>query len=317
MWPGGLIDLHHHVIPPALLEELSGSVGTGGTSGLRLPSWSKDGMLSFMDDNMIGTVIASVAFNISSGDAAPTVKMARQCNDFLAELVRDRPDRCGGFGVLPLPFVDESIAEIDRIFDDLGLDGVMLSTNYAGAYLGDPVFDAVFDALERRGALAFVHPTESPDAVAHSLGIPDFVFDYVADTTRAIARLHYSNTFARTPSVRYVFSHAGGTVPFIAQRFDLLDSTNAVPGSEIRGPARDQFRRLYFDTALAYQKPVLSLAADVVGSTQLVFGSDRPYALDRSEEAATAINSADYLSIEARAAIGWQNAQRLLPRLAS
>lgn len=316
MWPGGLIDLHHHVIPPVLAEALAGSVGTGGMTGLHLPSWSKDEMLSFMDDNTIGTAVSSVAFNISSGDAPAAVKMARQCNDFLAGLVRDRPDRFGGFGVLPLPFVDESIAEIDRILDDLGLDGVMLSTNYAGTYLGDPAFDVVFDVLERRGVLAFVHPTGSPDAVAHTLGIPDFVIDFVADTTRAIARLHYSNTFARTPSVRYIFSHAGGTVPFIAQRFELLDSTEAVPGSEIRGSARDQFRRLHFDTAIAYEKPVLSLTADVIGPTQLVFGSDRPYALDMSAGAATAINSADYVSAEARAAIGWQNAQRLLPRLA-
>ena len=316
MWPGGLIDLHHHVIPPAIPEALSGSVGAGGATGLRLPSWSKDGMLSFMDDNTIGTAIASVAFSISSGDLVATVKVAQQCNDFLAGLVRDRPDRFGGFGVLPLPYVDESIAEIDRILDVLSLDGVILSTNYAGTYLGDPAFDAVFDALERRGALAFVHPTESPDAAARTLGIPDFVIDYVADTTRALARLHYSNTFARTPSVRYVFSHAGGTVPFIVQRFDLLDSTNAVPGGEIRGSARDQLRRLYFDTALAYQKPVLSLTTDVIGATQLVFGSDRPYSMGMSVGAATAINSADYLATETRAAIGWHNAQRLLPRLA-
>lgn len=140
--------------------------------------------------------------------------------------------------------------------------------------------------------------------------------DYVADTTRAIARLHYSNTFARTPSVRYIFSHAGGTVPFIVQRFDLLDATQVVPGGEIRGKARDQFRRLHFDTALAYQKPVLSLTSGVIGTSQLVFGSDRPYSMDMAAGAATAITSAEYLSTEDRAAIGWQNALHLLPRLA-
>ena len=316
MWPDGLIDFHHHVIPPMLSKALTDSLGSGGTVGLQMPSWNKDGMLSFMDDNSIRTAVASVAVNVSSGDAAATVRMVRESNDFLAGLVHDRPDRFGGFGLLPLPYVEDSIAEIDRILDDLGLDGVLLSTNYTGIYLGDPAFDAVFDALERRGALVFVHPTASPDAVAHTLGIPDFVIDYVADTTRAIARLHYSNTFARTPSVRYIFSHAGGTVPFIVQRFDLLDATHAVSGGEIRGDASGQFRRLHFDTALAYQEPVLSLAADVIGIPQLVFGSDRPYSMDRAAAAATAINSADYLSTEARAAIGWQNAQRLLPRLA-
>ena len=316
MEPDGLIDFHHHVIPPALTQELADSLGAGGESRLRMPAWSKDGMLSFMDDNRIGTAVSSVAVNVSSTNIPGTVKMARECNDFLAGLVHDRPDRFGGFGILPLPYIDESIAEIDRILDELSLDGVILSTNYMGTYLGDPAFDAVFEALERRGALIFVHPTASPDAVAHTLGIPDFVIDYVADTTRAIARLHYSNTFARTPSVRYIFSHAGGTVPFIVQRFDLLDATQVVPGSEIRGNARDQFRRLHFDTAISFQEPVLALAGDVIGQSQLVFGSDHPFSMDMAAGAATAINSADYLSPEDRDAIGWQNAQRLLPRLA-
>lgn len=116
--------------------------------------------------------------------------------------------------------------------------------------------------------------------------------------------------------MRYIFSHAGGTLPFIVQRFDLLDATQVVPGREIRGKARDQFRRLHFDTALAYQKPVLSLTSDVIGSTQLVFGIDHPYSMEMAAGAATAINSDDDLSTEDRAAIGWQNALQLLPRLA-
>ena len=316
MWAGGLIDFHHHVIPPALSKELADSLGAGGESRVPMPAWSKDGMLSFMDDNRIATAISSVAVNVASADSAGTVETVRECNEFLAGLVRDRPDRFGGFGLLPLPYVQESIAEIDRVLDDLGLDGVLLSTNYSGRYLGDPAFDAVFEALERRAALAFVHPTASPDAVAHTLGLPDFVIDYVADTTRAIARLQYTDTFARTPSVRYIFSHAGGTAPFIVQRFDLLDATQVVPGGEIRGKARDQFRRLHFDTALAYQKPVISLASEVIGTTQLVFGSDYPYSMGMAAGAATAINSDDELSTEDRAAIGWQNALQLLPRLA-
>jgi aminocarboxymuconate-semialdehyde decarboxylase len=316
MTADGLIDLHHHVIPPMLTEALAGSMGSGGTAGLQMPQWSKAEMLAFMDDNRIAVAVASTGFGVHFGDDAAAVSLARRCNDFLADLARERPDRFGGLGVLPLPLVAESVTELDRVLDDLGLDGVMLSTNYAGTYLGDPRFDDLFDALERRGALVFVHPTESPDAIGHTLGVPDFVIDYVVDTTRAVTRLHYSNTFARTPSVRYVFSHAGGTIPYIAQRFDLLDSLHAVPGDDVRGSAREQFRRLYFDTAIAYGEPVLSLATDVVGLPQLVFGSDRPYAGEMSAAGAAAVRSADYLSAEAREAIGRGNAARLLPRLA-
>ena len=79
MWSGGLVDFHHHVIPPALNKELADSLGAGGESRLPMPAWSMDGMLSFMDDNTIGTAISSVAVNVSSADAASTVKMVREC----------------------------------------------------------------------------------------------------------------------------------------------------------------------------------------------------------------------------------------------
>lgn len=311
----GLIDLHHHVVPPALAETLAGLVGAGGTSGLHLPAWSREGMVSFMDDNDVAVAVASTGFGVHFGDDQRAADLARRCNDFIAELVRERPDRFGGFGVLPLPSVDAALAEIDRIHDDLGLDGVMLSTNYAGVYLGDPALDRVFEALQARGTTVFVHPTASPDAAARTLGVPDFLIDYVADTTRAVTRLHYSNTFVRTPDVKYVFSHAGGTIPYIVQRFDLLDSLHAVPGADERGTAREQFRRLYWDTAIAFQQPVLDLARDVIGLDHVVFGSDTPYAPGQSEAGAAAIGGADYLTADERAAVGWRNAHHLLPRL--
>lgn len=310
----GLIDLHHHVIPPALADALSVQMGSGGTKGLQMPQWSRDGMVSFMDDTMIEVAVVSTGFGVHYGDDRCGADLARRCNDFIAEMVRERPDRFGGFGVLPLPSVDDAITELGRIHDELALDGVMLSTNYAGLYLGDSAFDRLFEMLQTRGTVVFVHPAASPDDAAHSIGVPDFVIDYVADTTRAVTKLHYSGTFARTPNVRYVFSHGGGTIPYIVQRFDLLDSVGAVPGAEQRGTARDQFRRLYWDTAIAYQEPVLRLARDVLGLDHVVFGSDYPYAADQSADGAAAIRTADYLSHEERAAVGRTNAEALIPR---
>ena len=236
----------------------------------------------------------------------------------MAELVKDRPDRFGAFGLLPLSpsSVDDAIAEVDRIYDELHLDGVMLSTNYDGIYLGDARFDRLFEALERRGAVVFVHPVESPDEAARTLGVPAFLIDYVADTTRAIARLHYSNTFARTPSVRYVFSHPGGTVPYIVKRFDRLDALSVIPGGPERGTAREQFTKLHWDTALSFEAPVLALVSSVVGVGQIVFGTDYPYAGDDSAAAAAAIQLPGALTPAEREAIGWASATTLIPRLA-
>ena len=81
----------------------------------------------------------------------------------------------------------------------------------------------------------FVHPTASPDPVAHRLGLPDGLIDFTADTTRAVAQMLYSNRLARTPSVKYILSHAGGGIPYLAGRFAIVDEMNVVRGGDIRG----------------------------------------------------------------------------------
>jgi hypothetical protein len=113
--------------------------------------------------------------------------------------------------------------------------------------------------------VVFVHPTASPDPSAHALGLPDNLLDFPVDTSRAIARLLYSNTFARTRDVRYIFSHAGGTIPYLATRFTIIDEMNIIPGGEQRESATETFRRLYWDTALSWGDPILHTLKDVVG----------------------------------------------------
>jgi 6-methylsalicylate decarboxylase len=232
--------------------------------------------------------------------------------------VQARPERFGAFACLPLPDIDGSFAELAYAFDVLRLDGVVLFSNARGIYLGDERFDAVFDELERRKAVVFVHPTASPDPSAHALGLPDSLIDFVADTSRAISHLHYSNTFARTPNVKYIFSHAGGTIPYLASRFAVVDEMGVIEGGSRRGTAADTFRRLYWDTALSWRDPVLQLLRSVVGIDQVLFGTDFPYlrrdlAVGSHEQLGrtTALNDTE------RAAVLGESALKLLPRIAS
>jgi len=48
----------------------------------------------------------------------------RFVNDQYAELVARHPDRFRAFAAIPMPHVDESIAEMSRALDDLGMVGV-------------------------------------------------------------------------------------------------------------------------------------------------------------------------------------------------
>lgn len=92
-------------------------------------------------------------------------------------------------------------------------------------------------------AVVLVHPTASPDLAARTLGLPDSLIDFTADTTRAVAQLLYSNTFARTPNAKFIFSHAGGTIPYLATRFAIVDEMKVIAGAKERGIAPDSRNR--------------------------------------------------------------------------
>jgi 6-methylsalicylate decarboxylase len=270
------IDVHHHILPEVFWRATNDAENPVG--GIVPAPWSKESTLSYMDDAGIDVAITSISTpGVHMGDDAAARDLARRVNELSAELIQERPDRFGGFAALPLPDVDGALRALEYGLDVLKLDGVVLFSNARGIYLGDKRFRPLFDELEKRGAVVFVHPTSSPDPAARSLGLPDSLIDFTADTTRAVAQLHYGNTFARTPNVKYIFSHAGGTIPYLATRFSIIDEMNVIPGAQERGTAAATLRRLYWDTALSWRPPVLRMLRSVVGMGQVLFGTDYPY----------------------------------------
>jgi predicted TIM-barrel fold metal-dependent hydrolase len=312
------VDIHHHLLPDfyrRATEHDGQSVG-----GVLPAPWSQASALSFMDDAGIDVAIGSISTpGVHLGDDAQARDLARRCNDFLAEMVRSRPDRFGGFVILPLPDVDGALEELARGLDQLGLDGVVLMTNALGHYLGDPLYRPLFDELQRRAARVFIHPTMSPDPSAHGLGIPDNLLDFPVDTSRTVAQMHYSGTFARTPDVKYVLSHAGGTVPYLAKRFAIIDEMGVVPDEDgTRGSAADTFRRLYFDTALSWSDLTLHTLRELVGLEHVLYGSDYPYLRkDIAVRGHGELEASRELSDAERAAVLHGAAIGLLPRLAA
>jgi aminocarboxymuconate-semialdehyde decarboxylase len=274
-------------------------------------------MLSYMDEAGIDVAVTSISTpGVHVGDDARARSLARRCNELSAKLIQAHPTRLGGFAALPLPDVDGALAELTYALDVLKLDGVVLFSNANGVYLGDARFEPVFAELERRGAVVFVHPTASPDPSAHHLGLPDSLIDFTADTTRAVAQMHYSNRFARTPNVKYIFSHAGGTAPYLAGRWGIVDEMNVIPGGEERGAVADTLRRLYWDTALSYRDPILQMLRDVVGLDQVLFGSDFPYLRhDLAVGCVQQLEQTGALSAGERAQVLSGNAIKLFPRL--
>src|SRR6266542_6354882 len=210
------IDVHHHVVPPEFADD---------PMPIKVPDTAAQ--LRSMDNWHIQAAITSLTPRVILKNMHRLREVARTCNEFQAQMLRDHPTRFGSFALLPLPDVDGALAEIAYAFDVLRLDGVGLFSSVNERYLGDPSFDPVFDELNRRKAVAFIHPTHCEAAEHTGLRAPPFVVEYVFDTTRAIVNLIFTGTLKRRPNIRFIVAHGGGTVPFLAQRISMLEGSSS------------------------------------------------------------------------------------------
>ena len=303
------IDTHQHIVPPFYATWLQRH-GIQAAGGRLLPDWSEEGALDLMADAGIATGILSISTpGVHLGDDGEARETARRANEFMARVARQRPERFGFFAVLPLPDVEGAITEAKHALGVLGADGVMLLASVRGTYLGDSAWDPLMAELNQRQAVVFVHPSElqGPEVP----GIPPFAADFLLDTTRAAIHMAQSGALERYPDLKIVLSHAGGFLPYAAERVARVCSPD---GSNEAGLAR--LRRFWFDTALSsspYALPALLAFAD---PGRITFGSDWPFAPKERSLHFASLLDAYALSGEQRYSIHRGNAERLFPRLA-
>ena len=308
------IDTHHHMLPEFFFEATNEKANPVG--GLKPQAWTVERSLAFMDEAGIDIAVTSISTpGIQLPDRLASRELARKCNDFAAAFIAKHPRRFGALASIPMPDMDDAIEELIYALDVLKLDGVVLFTNSQGIYLGDHRMKPLFDELQRRKATVFIHPNASPDPVAHVLGLTDNLIDFPGDTTRAIAQLHYGGTFAATPDINYVFSHAGGTAPYLAGRFAIVDEMKIMGDSSVTGTSAETFRRLYWDTALAWSDPVLNTLRHIAGMDKVAFGTDFPYIRkDLAIKGKMKIKTNPDLSAEEKKQVFGDNALELFPR---
>src|SRR5262245_53768997 len=308
------IDLHHHVFPPELVADL-GRRNIEWTGGAGIPKWSVPMAREMMERNGIAAAVGSVEPQVYWGDSEYAVRWARHSNEFLAGIVRDDRAHFGGFAALPLPDTGAACRELEQSLDTLGLDGAMLCASHGKQYLGDPEIAELYQELNRRSAVVVVHQnTVPPGSDVPKLALPNTLVEFVFDTTRAITSLIYSGTLERYPSIRFIFSHAGGTVPYIAWRLGLGEMSPVLRERAPKG-AMHYLRRLYYDTALASSDHSLSSLMQLVPPSQVVFGSDFPFANEAIIKVElTGVETSKFLDDAARKAIDRDSALALFPR---
>lgn len=305
------IDVHHHVIPP-FYRNLLAKAGIGEAGGRALPDWSPEAALEVMD--LLGTTTAIVSVSTPGTgfvtDPAEAADSAEILNDFSASLVADHPGRFGYFATVPMPHPDLVTVEAVRALDTLGADGVTLLANNQGTYLGEPGYDTLWQALNERGAVVFVHPADLPAPAVEN--IPPFAADFLLDTTRAAYLLVRNGIVQRYPNIKFILSHAGGFVPYASHRIAV-----AIAGDTGRSPldVLEDLRSFYFDTALSSSPAALPTLLAFAKPGHVMFGSDWPFAPAAAGQYFA--NGLDSVDAAVLPAINHENAQRLFPRLAT
>jgi predicted TIM-barrel fold metal-dependent hydrolase len=311
-----LIDTHHHFYPPAYQKAWAGWEDQRKLPHLGVQlAWRRDKAFEEMDKAGIATGVLSLPSTPGvwfDGDAGTAHKMALLCSDFGAEMVRDHPGRYGLFAPLSMLDVDATLKEVEYAFDTLKADGINLQTNYGDKWLGHPTYKPVLEELNRRSAVVFVHPLVASCCGHLSVGAIPAVIEVPHDTTRTIVSLLLSGTFARLRDIKWLFSHGGGTIPFLAGRIEAFYEKRA------RGPdgfapngIEAEFRRLHYDTANATHPAAMAALTKLVPISQITYGTDYPYfSLDQIKELRRLGLSEDDLE-----AIANGNTMRLLPRL--
>jgi 6-methylsalicylate decarboxylase len=313
-----IIDTHHHIYPPNYTRNnLDRIVGDSLTFPASVfTGWTPQFALEQMDKVGIATAIASMTSPgiwFDDGVAAARAR-ARDCNEFGAKLKHDFPGRFGMFAAIPLPDTEGSLREIEYALDVLKLDGIGLLTSYDKRLLGDPGFLPVFQEINRRKAAVFVHPTQSCANLIPGMGAP--TIEFPTDTTRTIASLIFMGTAGRCRDIKFIFSHGGGTLPMVIQRFGRMVA-NLSPEQRAQwlpNGFEGELRRQYYDLASIAPSAVgMAAVLKLFPVSQLTYGSDVPY----GSTTAIADGIAALGLSDSDAQLIWRgNAARLFPQFA-
>ncbi|MEY4363711.1 MAG: hypothetical protein RLZZ24_1063 [Pseudomonadota bacterium] len=302
-----LIDVHHHVWAPAFLKELQ-------LKKLAEPpaiNWSLNKTLDDMAKAGVTYTLTSPTTPAAGfGDAATMRTMARVSNEYGAQLARDYPKQFGFFATLPMLDTEGALAEIAYSMDVLKANGIAMLTSYDGKWLGDKSFAPIMDEINRRKLVVYTHPSNTKCCVNLQEGVPGSTIEFATDTTRTITSLLFGGTATRCPDIRFIFSHAGGTMPFLVERLVMLPRLNPNFGKVL--PSEEvipTLRRFYYDTAQASHPGAMLSLLNLVNVSQVVFGTDFPYrtALDHVK----GLQGMNFSSNDL-AAIESKNAKRLL-----
>jgi 6-methylsalicylate decarboxylase len=305
------IDVHNHPSPPSYLAART----ERDKSYIWQENWTLSALLEDMDKGGVTTAMLSLPHSVQAlpGDRAESRGLARDWNEYMTKLSVDHPGRFGVFAALPILDIEGSLREIEYAYDTLKVDGITLMTNIGDRWVGDPHYFPVFEEINRRRGIIYTHPV-APTCCRDILeGFNDSLIEYNTDTTRAMTKVLFTGVAGRFPDIRFIWSHGGGTFPYLVGRFlRAYGRASAEIKASMPGGLIAALNRFYYDTANSAQPYTMASFRKVIQISQILYGTDYPYA--SADEINRGLAECGFTEADMRA-IDYENALRLLPRL--
>lgn len=276
-----MVDVHSHIILPEYREVLKAH-GAELEETFPLPEWNVERHIAFMDSAGIRTAVLTMpAPQPYYGDAGESAACIRRVNEVSAEIKQRYPERFKFCASLPLPDVEAAIREAVYALDTLGADGVKLATNSRGQYLGDEALDPLMEILNERHAVVILHPhrpTPYPKEIIATT--PLAMYEYPAETTRAVVNMLARNVLVRYPNLKVVVPHCGSFLPLALPRMKSILPAMVMQGYMQPIDWEGNLSRLYFDLAGNPTMEVLRSLLTLTTPDHILYGSDYPYLPD-------------------------------------
>lgn len=315
-WAQSPIDVHAHIIPPEYREFLQRH-GAELEETFPLPVWEAEKHLAFMDSaNIQCTVLTLPAPQPYYGNTQESATFIRKINEIAAQVKAAYPGRFLFCAALPLPDVNAAIREAIYAIDTLGADGIKLATNSRGQYLGDEELAPLMEVLNERQAVIIIHPhrpTPYPENIIRTT--PLAMYEYPAETTRAVTNMVARNILVRYPHLKVIIPHCGSFLPLALPRMQSILPAMVQQGYMQPIDWKGNLSRLYYDLAGNPTAEVIHALLTITTPNHILYGSDYPYLPDKvlqgNLEKLKATLAKDASLAPFTDKILWENASRL------
>jgi aminocarboxymuconate-semialdehyde decarboxylase len=289
----GLVDVHSHYLPKALVRALERraelpriSEGTGDRRLIEYGEGNIHPMLPAMGDLEIqlhdmdaqGISVALLSVNVPGIDWFPVSDgptIARDVNDELMDVVAAHADRLVPLAALPLQAPEAAAAELERAVGR-GAAGAMIYSNAAGHPLDAPEFEPVFEVAARLGVPILIHPTYPLMAKAVDVYALIPTLGFLVDTTTAALRLVLGGLYERHPEFKLALCHSGSLIPQLVGRIDY-EAERAPNGRGVLSVLPSEHLRLVYTDTVCVWAPALASTLAFFGPERVMFGSDYPF----------------------------------------